>query len=221
MKDLEKIKFDALGLVPAITQDAVTGEVLMLAYMNKESLEITLRDKKACYFSRSRQELWLKGDTSGNYQEVVSMYYDCDGDTILMRVRQIGVACHTGKKTCFFNRLDTSTEEEQSKYTDPIMTELFEIIQDRKGQDPKSSYVASLYDKGLPEILGKVKEESGELIEAATKKDNKETILETADLLFHVMVLLSEKNIDMQNIYDEFRKRFGTSGIDEKNSREK
>lgn len=219
--DISKIKFDDKGLVPAVAQDSKTGEVLMVAYMNKESLEKTLASKKAWYFSRSRQELWLKGGTSGNIQTVEKIYYDCDGDTILLRINQTGVACHTGAKTCFFTNLETGLEENQSPYTDPIMAELFSILKNRKNSDPKSSYVASLYKEGTPKILEKIKEESGELVEAATIKDDKEVVLETADLLFHMMVLLAEKNIEMYEVYEELKRRFGTSGIDEKNSRNK
>lgn len=219
--DISKILFDDKGLVPAVAQDSVTGEVLMVAYMNKESLKKTIAEKKAWYFSRSRQELWLKGGTSGNIQEVEKIYYDCDGDTILLRVNQTGVACHTGAKTCFFTNLETGLEENQSQYTDPIMAQLFYILKSRKGSDPKSSYVASLYAKGTPKILEKISEEADELVEAANIKDNKEIVYEAADLLFHMMVLLAEKDIEMDEVYSELKRRLGTSGIDEKNSRKK
>jgi phosphoribosyl-ATP pyrophosphohydrolase/phosphoribosyl-AMP cyclohydrolase len=216
--DLITIKFDEKGLVPVIAQDYQTGEVLMMAYMNKNALEKTLSTGRAHYFSRSRNKLWLKGETSGNFQEVLAVYYDCDEDTLLLKVNQIGVACHTGERSCFFRRLDKGDKEPADIN---IMTGLFKTIEERKKASPDKSYVASLYAKGLDKILEKVKEESTELIEAAKGKTRKEIIHEMADLWFHTFVLLGHKDISLQEILEELKKRFGISGIEEKASRKK
>ncbi len=216
--DLDYIKFNGEGLVPAIAQDANTGEVLMLAYMNKEALSLTLSTGRAHYWSRSRRSLWLKGDTSGNYQNVKSVLYDCDGDTILLLVEPLGPACHTGERTCFYRALDGKG----AKPTGPrVLTELYSIIKERKRAEPDKSYVASLYAKGLPKILEKVAEESAELIEAAREKGNDDVVYEFCDLLFHSMVLLSNEGIEMDEAYTELARRFGISGIEEKESRGK
>ncbi len=216
--DLDYIKFNGEGLVPAIAQDANTGEVLMLAYMNKEALSLTLSTGRAHYWSRSRRSLWLKGDTSGNYQNVKTVLYDCDGDTILLQVEPLGPACHTGERTCFYRSLDGKGV----KPTGPrVLTELYSIIKERKRAEPDKSYVASLYAKGLPKILEKVAEESAELIEAAREKGNDDVVYEFCDLLFHSMVLLSNEGIEMDEAYTELARRFGISGIEEKESRGK
>ncbi|OGP25588.1 MAG: hypothetical protein A2X99_04450 [Deltaproteobacteria bacterium GWB2_55_19] len=216
--DLDNIKFNGDGLVPAIAQDANTGEVLMLAYMNKEALSLTLSTKRAHYWSRSRKSLWLKGDTSGNYQDVKSILYDCDGDTILLQVEPLGPACHTGERTCFYRSLDGKLV----RPTGPrVLTELYSIIKERKKALPDKSYVASLYAKGLPKILEKVAEESAELIEAAKEKGKDDIVYEFCDLLFHSMVLLSNEGIEMDEAYKELARRFGISGIEEKGTRGK
>ncbi len=215
----KNIKFDDKGLVPAIAQDAATGEVLMLAYMNKESIEKTLSTGNVYYYSRSRAQLWQKGETSGNTQKLKSIRYDCDGDAILVRVDQKGVACHTGEKTCFFNELDS---ENKSQPTVPnVIGELFKVIKDRKGSDAKESYVASLYDKGLKKIIEKVTEESGELTEAAEGGDKKEIVHELSDLWFHTLVLLADRGIDVTEVFSELNRRAGTSGLEEKRARKK
>ncbi len=216
MVDISVIKFDAQGLCPAIAQDQGTGEVLMLAYMNKEALTRTLETKKAHYYSRSREKLWLKGETSGNIQDVLAVYYDCDADAILLSVESRGPACHTGERTCFFRAID---EFEKKAEGPAIIKSVFEVIKKRKAAPPDESYVASLYAKGVPKILEKIKEESGELIEAATDKENKEVVHELTDLLFHCLVLLSKKDIEVDEVFKELKKRFGTSGIAEKNAR--
>lgn len=218
MFDISNIKFDKNDLVPAIAQDWLTGDVLMMAYMNKDALEKTLSTGRAHYFSRSRNRLWLKGETSGNFQEVKAVYYDCDEDTILLKINQIGAACHTGERSCFFRRLDKG-EQEAASLT--ILSELFETIKQRKNVSPEKSYVASLYAKGLDKILEKVKEESGELIDAAKSGKKQEIIHETADLLFHAFVLLGQKGISLQEILSELKRRTGASGIEEKASRKK
>lgn len=213
------IKFNEKGLVPAIVQEYSTGRVLMLAYMNKEALEKTFSTGRAHYFSRSRNKLWLKGETSGNIQEVKAVYYDCDEDAILLSVNQTGAACHTGEESCFFRMFGNGNSAKNQKPSD-ILAELFKTIKNRKNASPDKSYVASLYAKGLDKILDKIKEESGELIDAVKKGEKKEVIHETADLLFHNLVLLGAADIDLQEIFDELKKRAGISGIVEKAKRE-
>lgn len=214
--NINNIKFDKKGLVPAIAQDYITGEVLMMAYMNKEALEKTMSIGRAHYFSRSRNKLWLKGETSGNFQEVKTIYYDCDEDTILLKINQTGVACHTGERSCFFRKYDRG-EKESADLT--VIAELFRTIEERKNASPEKSYVASLYAKGIDKILDKVKEESFELIDAAQTRKKEDIIHETADLLFHVFVLLGQKEISLQEILNELKKRSATSGLEEKASR--
>ncbi len=222
--EINNIKFDEKGLVPAIAQDADTREVLTLAYMNREALEKTLSTGKVHYFSRSRNKLWLKGETSGNFQDVISVYYDCDGDAVLVLVDPLGPACHTGERTCFYRTI-TPLSGEPWKARGPggagVIKELFEVIKKRKTASPDKSYVASLYAKGLPGILEKVEEESGELIEAAKEKGKKEVIRELSDLWFHTMVLLANEGIEIEDAFKELGRRFGKSGIEEKESRGK
>ncbi len=216
--DTGKIKFDEKGLVPAIAQDWQTGEVLMLAYMNAEAIEKTVSTGRAHYFSRSRNSLWLKGETSGHTQDVRAIYYDCDGDALLLKVKQTGAACHTGERSCFYRRLDPEglpdTEAGPS-----IISELYKVICERKKASPETSYVASLYAGGTERILEKVKEESEEFIEASKSGGAKEMVHELADLFFHTVVALGEKDIPVERLYGELRRRFGISGIAEKRAR--
>ena len=200
--NIEQIKFDEKGLVPAIIQDYYTKEVLTLAYMNKESLEITLRDKKTRFFSRSRQELWLKGETSGNYQHVVSVKYDCDADALLVEVKKDGPACHTGTESCFFNSLFEA--EDYSSFTPE---KLYELIKDRKINPNEKSYTSYLFEKGLDKILKKVGEECTEVIIAAKNNDNDELRYEIADLYYHTLVLMIEQGLTIQDVKDELAKR--------------
>lgn len=215
-----EIKFDSRGLVPAVAQDAGTYEVLMVAYMNRESLRLTIETGRAHYYSRSREKLWLKGETSGNFQEVRSVRYDCDADTILLMVDPLGPACHTGEKSCFYRELQ-GEEAAGAPHGPLIIKELFEVLKARKGASAKESYVASLYAKGLEKILSKVEEESGELMEAAREKNSVELVHELADLWFHTMVLLADRGVEIEEVFEELRTRFGTSGIVEKLSRKK
>jgi phosphoribosyl-ATP pyrophosphohydrolase/phosphoribosyl-AMP cyclohydrolase len=216
LNETGSIKFNDKGLVPAIAQDIRTGEVLMMAWMNAEALEKTISSGKAHFYSRSRKSLWLKGETSGNFQEVKSMRYDCDGDTLLLLVEPKGPACHTGERTCFYRSLGP----EEAKPVGPtVISELAKVLEERKKADPGSSYVASLYAKGLPKILAKIEEETNELVEAASEKDNSQVLYEFCDLLFHSMALLSHKGIAIDEVFAELSRRFGTSGIEEKNSR--
>ena len=223
MINTDSIKFNEKGLVPAIAQEEATGEVLMLAYMNKESLEKTLETGKAYYYSRSREKLWLKGETSGNLQAVHSIRYDCDCDTLLLKIHQTGVACHTGKRSCFYREMEGFENlENLAPVNADIITSLFSVILERKGQtEDDSSYVASLYAKGTEKIAEKIAEESGELIEAALKKDDKEVVYELCDLWFHTLVMLGHKDINIGEVYSELARRFGRSGIEEKASRKK
>ncbi len=211
------IRFDEKGLVPAVSQDILTGRVLMLAYMNREALERTISTGRAHYYSRSRRRLWMKGETSGNVQEVESIYYDCDGDTLLLMVRQKGHPCHTGKKTCFFRTIDGREEMPETPH---VLGELYRVLVERKSASPERSYVADLYEKGIERIVEKVREEAGEVVDAVEKGRN-ELIHEICDLWFHTMVLMCYRDIGLDEVFGEFARRFGISGIEEKERRKK
>lgn len=198
---LENIKFDEKGLVPVVVQDVYTREVLMLAYMNEESLKKTMETKETWFFSRSRNELWNKGATSGHTQTVKKMSYDCDGDTILVEVEQIGVACHTGAKSCFFN---TMYETEEKVFE---VGKLFQLIKDRKAEPVEGSYTNYLFDKGIDKILKKVGEECAEVIIAAKNPDLTELQYEVSDLVYHTMVLMVERGLGLEDIATELKKR--------------
>ncbi|MBQ8214808.1 MAG: bifunctional phosphoribosyl-AMP cyclohydrolase/phosphoribosyl-ATP diphosphatase HisIE [Clostridia bacterium] len=200
--DIEKLKFDEKGLIPAIVVDAVSGKVLTLAYMNKESLQITLQKELTCFFSRSRQQLWLKGETSGNYQHVVSVTADCDYDALVVKVEPDGPACHTGSFSCFENTLAIS--EERRDFT---LDGLMKLIEGRKTEKKEGSYTTYLFEKGLDKILKKVGEESTEVIIAAKANDKAETIYEISDLAYHVMVLMVEAGISLEDIHRELASR--------------
>ena len=197
-----ELKFDEKGLIPAIVQDHYTKEVLTLAYMNKESLAITIDERRTCFWSRSRQELWRKGETSGNVQHVVSITADCDGDALVVEVVKDGPACHTGAESCFFNRLYLSDELKQFSYEG-----LYELIQGRKTQPKEGSYTTYLFEKGIDKILKKVGEESTEVIIAAAKNDRAETIFEIADVCYHILVLMVQMGISVKDVTAELEKR--------------
>ena len=221
-KLIDSINWDKNPLIPVIAQESDNGKILMLAYTNKEALELTLKTKVAHYYSRSRKKLWKKGEQSGNIQEVKEVYLDCDSDTVLLKVKQNGVACHTGRYSCFFNRIDTTEElppvkEAIDAYS--ISDTLYHVIQERKSADPKKSYVASLFKKGENSILKKVAEEAGEFCFAIKDKDEKEIVYEAADLAFHILVALGYADINPDLVKQELKRRFGLSGIEEKNSR--
>ena len=199
---IDELKFDEKGLIPAIVADAVSRQVLTLAYMNRESLEISLEKGLTCFWSRSRQELWLKGETSGNYQHIVSVTADCDRDALLVLVEKDGPACHTGAESCFHNPLWQS--EERSEFS---LRGLYELLQDRKETRPAGSYTSYLFDKGLDKILKKVGEECTEVIIAAKAEDRRETVYEIADLCYHVMVLMVEQGISPEEIRKELASR--------------
>ena len=197
-----ELKFDEKGLIPAIVQDHYTKEVLTLAYMNKESLAITIDERRTCFWSRSRQELWRKGDTSGNVQHVVSITADCDGDALVVEVVKDGPACHTGSESCFFNQLYLSPELKQFSYEG-----LYRLIEGRKTSPKEGSYTTYLFDKGLDKILKKVGEECTEVIIGGRKEDKEETVYEIADLCYHVMVLMVQIGITVEDITRELEKR--------------
>ena len=203
MIDLSKIRFDDKGLVPAIAQDAVTGQVLMQAYMNREALEKTLETRQATYFSRSRQVLWRKGEISGHTQRVVAMACDCDGDALLLQVIQTGPACHTGQRSCFFNAL----MEGERPATSQVLEEVYTVIADRDENPKEGSYTNYLLKKGVEKIAKKVGEEAAETIIAAIKGDGGELRYEAADLLYHLMVLLYNQGVAPGEVWQELRDR--------------
>lgn len=220
---IDNIDWTKSDLIPAIVQESNSGKVLMLAYMNKEAVELTCKTNLAHFYSRSRKKMWKKGESSGNLQHVKEIYLDCDLDTILLKVTQDGgCACHTGRESCFFNRVDVDekpSEIIQNIDSYSISDKLYHTIQERKLSNPKSSYVASLFEKGDNAILKKVVEEAGEFSFAVKDNDEKEIVYEAADLAFHTLVALAHKNINPDLIKQELERRFGLSGIDEKNSR--
>ena len=202
MINIDELKFDEKGLIPAVVIDAKTKRLLTVAYMNKESLQISMEKGLTCFWSRSRQELWLKGETSGNYQHIVSITADCDKDALEILVEPDGPACHLGTTSCFENPLWQS--EELHEFS---LEGLMKLIEGRKIDKKEGSYTTYLFEKGLDKILKKVGEESTEVIIAATAEDKKETIYEIADLAYHVMVLMVEAGISLEDIHDELASR--------------
>ena len=200
--ETKELKFDANGLIPAIVQDHYTKEVLTLAYMNAESLAITIDEGRTCFWSRSRQELWRKGETSGNVQHVVSITADCDADALVVEVVKDGTACHTGAESCFFQPVYLSEELKAFSYEG-----LYRLIEGRKTDPKEGSYTSYLFDKGLEKILKKVSEESTEVIIAGSKRDKEETVFEISDLAYHVLVLMIELGISVEDITRELEKR--------------
>ena len=204
--DMSKIKFDEKGLVPAIAQDAKTGRVLMLAYMNAESLQMTLDSGYATYFSRSRQQLWRKGETSGHTQRVLEMRYDCDGDALLLTVEQEGPACHTGETSCFHNPILTADADDLPPAAD-VVQQVYDVICDRKEHPREGSYTNYLLDKGVEKICKKVGEEASETIIAAMKRSKPEVCYEAADLVYHLLVLLFEQGVTPDDLWAELARR--------------
>lgn len=204
--DMSKIKFDEKGLVPAIAQDAKTGRVLMLAYMNAESLQMTLDSGYATYFSRSRQQLWRKGETSGHTQRVLEMRYDCDGDALLLTVEQEGPACHTGENSCFHNPILTADADDLPPTAD-VVQQVYDVICDRKEHPREGSYTNYLLDKGVEKICKKVGEEASETIIAAMKRSKPEVCYEAADLVYHLLVLLFEQGVTPDDLWAELARR--------------
>lgn len=226
---LSEIKFDGNGLVPVIVQDFKSDEVLMLAYMNKEALELTLNTGKMTYWSRSRQKLWLKGETSGHFQYLKSIKFDCDGDTLLASVEQVEAACHTGHYSCFYREIEGSKIKEiKYKAFDPekknnqpsinpstqeqdersrILQEVYDVIVDRTVNPKEGSYTNYLFEKGLDKILKKVGEETSEVIIAAKNKNKDELRYEVADLMYHLFVLMVDRGVSLDDIYNELKHR--------------
>ena len=202
MIDISELKFDERGLIPAIVADAESKKVLTLAYMNRESLTISMEKGLTCFWSRSRQELWLKGETSGNYQHIVSITADCDKDALLVLVEKDGPACHLGTDSCFTNPLWQSPE--RSAFS---LDGLYALLEDRKAERPEGSYTSYLLDKGLDKILKKVGEECTEVIIAGKAEDRRETVYEIADLCYHVMVLMVQMGIPPAEIEKELASR--------------
>lgn len=201
----DKLKKDSDGLVPCICQDAVSNEVLMLAYMNEEAYNATIREGIMTYYSRSRKELWRKGDTSGHFQYVKSIYLDCDNDTLLAKVVQIGSACHTGSYSCFFNELVKKELDNANPYT--VLSDVMNVILDRKENPKEGSYTNYLFDKGIDKILKKVGEEATEIVIAAKNPEAEESKYEIADFLYHVMVLMALKGITWEDVMNELANR--------------
>ena len=202
MVDMDKLKFDEKGLIPAIVVDGTSGQVLTLAYMNRESLEISIKEERTCFWSRSRQELWRKGETSGNAQHIIDITADCDYDSLVVKVNKDGPACHTGAESCFHNLLWES--ENNHAFT---MEGLMDMLRGRKETPKEGSYTSYLFDKGLDKILKKVGEESTEVIIAGKAEDKAETIYEIADLTYHVMVLMIQMGISLDDIHRELASR--------------
>lgn len=202
MIDINTLKFDEKGLIPAIVVDATTKKVLTLAYMNKESLEISIKEQKTCFFSRSRGQLWRKGETSGNFQHIVNIVADCDKDALTVLVNKEGPACHTGADSCFNDEVFVSDENHAFS-----MDRLYNLLLGRKTDKPEGSYTTYLFEKGIDKILKKVGEECTEVIIAAKADDKAETVYEIADLAYHVMVLMVEMGISVDDIKRELASR--------------
>lgn len=203
--NISNLKFNEDGLIPAIVQDYETRNVLMMAWMNEEALKLTLETKKATFYSRSRQNIWIKGETSGNTQAVVNVNYDCDGDTLLVQVIPAGPACHTGNTSCFYRNLITNDALESGNME--ILRNLYNLIADRKINPVEGSYTSYLFDKGVDKICKKIGEESAETIIAAKNDDPQELIYEASDLLYHLFVLLNNQNVDLEDVFKELTKR--------------
>ena len=203
MFDIKNLKYNADGLIPAIITDAADGAVLMLGYMNAESLGITLEQKKVCFFSRSRQKLWLKGETSGNFLNVVSIKTDCDADTLLITAKPNGPTCHTGARSCFFEDIYEDEDAEQAFCLDDLM----KLIEGRKTDPKEGSYTTYLFEKGIDKILKKVGEECTEVIIAGKGGDRAEAIFEIADLTYHIMVMMTEMGISLDEVRAELASR--------------
>ncbi len=217
--DWEKVN----SLLPVIVQEKDSNEVLMLAFMSKEAYRLSCETKIAHYFSRTKQRIWRKGESSGNVQKIQEMYLDCDNDTLLLKVEQMGgVACHTGEKSCFFKRIDTKQDIKEAPINENygIIDALYHIIKEREGADPKTSYVAKLLKGDENSMLKKIVEEAGEFCFAIKDKDKDEIIYECADVIFHLLVALQSQKIHPDLVKQELKRRFGMSGIEEKKQRD-
>ena len=202
MVTIDELKFDEKGLIPAVVVDAKSLKVLTLAYMNKESLQISMEEKRTCFWSRSRQELWRKGETSGNVQHIVDIIADCDRDALVVQVEKEGPACHLGNDSCFVDEVFESDELHPF-----CLQSLYDLLMGRKKEKPEGSYTTYLFEKGIDKILKKVGEECTEVIVAAKGDDKKETIYELADLCYHAMVLMAQMDISVEEVRDELASR--------------
>ena len=202
MINIEELKFDEKGLIPAVVVDSITKKVLTVAYMNRESLKISMAQGRTCFWSRSRQELWLKGETSGNYQNIVSITADCDKDALVVVVEKDGPACHTGADSCFFNPLWQSVERHEFS-----MQGLYDLLEGRNRDRPAGSYTTYLFEKGTDKILKKIGEECTEVIIAGKADDKRETVYELADLAYHAMVLMVQMGITVEDVHKELASR--------------
>ena len=202
MLNIDELKFDEKGLIPAVVMDAKTKKLLTVAYMNRESLQISMEKGLTCFYSRSRNELWLKGETSGNYQHIVSITADCDKDALEVLVEKDGPACHTGEESCFHNPVWESDERHAFS-----LEQLMTLIEGRKTDKKEGSYTTYLFEKGIDKILKKVGEECTEVIIAGKANDKKETVYEIADLTYHVMVLMIEMGLTLEDIHNELASR--------------
>ena len=202
MINIDELKFDANGLIPAVVVDSITKKVLTVAYMNRESLETSMEKGLTCFWSRSRQELWLKGETSGNYQHIVSITADCDKDALVIVVEKDGPACHLGTDSCFANPVWQSEEKQEFS-----LNGLYDMLVGRKNDKPEGSYTTYLFEKGIDKILKKVGEESTEVIIAAKADDRNETVYELADLAYHAMVLMVQMGITIEDVHKELASR--------------
>ncbi|MCD6189942.1 MAG: bifunctional phosphoribosyl-AMP cyclohydrolase/phosphoribosyl-ATP diphosphatase HisIE [Sulfurimonas sp.] len=221
---LDRVDWEKSELLPVIVQDFSNNEVLMMAYMNRHALELSLTTKIAHYFSRSKQRIWKKGESSGHTQLIHSFNIDCDNDTLLIKVTQEGVACHTGRRSCFFTELESGEANSEVQVSSEsmygVIDTLYHTIQERKNADPTTSWTAKLLSKGENTILKKVVEEAGEYCFAHKDNDESEMVYEAADLTYHMLVALASKNISPDRIEQELARRFDMSGIAEKNSRD-
>jgi phosphoribosyl-AMP cyclohydrolase / phosphoribosyl-ATP pyrophosphohydrolase len=211
--DYSVLRFNEHGLIPAIVQDVATGRVLMLAYMNREALERTLATGLVHYWSRSRAQLWQKGETSGHIQHLRDLRYDCDADTLLVIVEQEGTACHTGEPSCFFQRFAETPEPMQLPVSDGLLQQIYAVVQERKRRAPQESYVASLMARGQDHVLKKVIEEAAEVLMASKDGRREAIVYEMADLWFHAIVALGWHDISPQEVLQELQRRFGKSGL--------
>jgi phosphoribosyl-ATP pyrophosphohydrolase/phosphoribosyl-AMP cyclohydrolase len=213
VQDVSGLQFGNQGLIPAIVQDAVTGQVLMLAYMNREAVEQTLETGLAHYWSRSRGQLWQKGETSGHIQHVQDIRYDCDADALLLLVEQEGVACHTGERSCFFRRLAGSADTREAPVAETLLHKIYAVILERQQRAPQESYVASLMARGQDQVLKKIVEEATEVALASKNGRSEEILYEMADLWFHSLVVLGWHRLSPQGVLQELHRRFGKSGL--------
>lgn len=202
-----EIKYDEKGLVPAIIQDSANNEVLMMAYMNEESLNKTIASGYTWFYSRSRQQLWMKGESSGNTQKVEQILYDCDEDTLLIKVKPAGPACHTGNYSCFYRDLQGSEIDTAIPFQINILQELYQVILSRQQEMPEGSYTSYLFQEGIDKILKKVGEESAEVIIAAKNREKSEVVYETADLIYHLLVMMVEQGVGVGDVLAELRSR--------------